>query len=131
MNYSPLSHCMGTVYKGRSPEGGGWGFDVVDENGHEGGGWFWQNGCPLSTTFQNIIVANTLQDLSRYHYRAYLGSHSSVNMVIQQMSSNFQAELIKRISSRNYVPHEKLYSSELSCVSSKVILSFWEGGLRS
>ena len=51
-------------------------------------------------------------------------------MVIQQMSSNFQAKLTKRISSRNYVPHEKLYSAELNQLK-KVILSFLERGVKS
>ena len=55
-------------------------------------------------------------------------------MVIQQMSSNFQAKLTKRISSRNYVPHEKLYSAQKVLLvkgSGKSSRMSFLGGLRS
>ena len=50
---------LGTMYKGRSPEGGREGLKIVDENGHGGRG-FWTNGCPLFRTIQNVITTKIL-----------------------------------------------------------------------
>ena len=60
-----------------------------------GGGGFWENGCPLFRTFQNIIVTKIY--LISFEIKVELlpcmGGQRSVNGETTKMSSNFQVQL--------------------------------------
>ena len=67
------------MYKGRPPDGGRRGFEIVDED--MGGGGFWENGCPLFRTFQSIIVSKIYVTLLKLKMELlpFMGRQSSIN----------------------------------------------------
>ena len=113
-----LANQLGTVYKGRPPEGGEGGFQDSGWKWTWGEGGFWENGCPLFRTFQNIIVTKIylISFEIKVELLPFMGGQSSVN---GEKTNVFKfSSSTKRI--WNDVPYEK--------TSKKVLLV--KGGVR-
>ena len=103
------------MYKGRPPEGGRGGFKIVDENGHGGRGGsgrmdvHFPGPSKISlclTHLKNQIGAVTIAGCELLPLPCVHGQSEQCRHGNTTFFSNFQAELTKRIATRNYVPHE-------------------------